>query len=228
MISILTVVRYPRWMSWAGFLSMAFFRLPLLFSKKIRFWKLMGCGKNGTFDIYPDLLQWALLINTEIAQEPVIPEIINSWWKFFRCEVWTIKMEPIEGHGTWDGKECFGNLPKQTEYDDRIGILTRATIRLNKLRSFWKNVDQVALKMAGAEGFITSLGIGEIPWIKQATFSIWESKTLMRNFAYQSQEHAEVIRKTKKEDWYSEDMFVRFRIISSTGTLQGKDPLKRN
>jgi len=39
------------------------------------------------------------------------------------------------------------------------------------------------------------------------------------------QEHAEVIRKTHAEKWYSEEMFVRFRILSATGTLRGKSPL---
>ena len=108
-----------------------------------------------------------------------------------------------------------------------IAVLTRATIRLSKLRSFWKNVDGVARDMAGADGFITSLGIGETPFIKQATFSIWESKAHMKQFAYQAREHAEVIRKTRKGDWYSEDMFVRFKILASVGTLRGKSPLER-
>ena len=229
MICTLTVVRYPVWLGWAGFLSMAVFRLPLFLKKELGFWKLMGCGRNGTFDIVPDLRQWAVL---EVwSLEPGIrsqtPQFLLNWWKFFHCEIWTLELEPIEGHGTWDGKNCFGDLPKQTDYEGMIGILTRATIRINKLNSFWKNVGGVANQMAGAEGFITSLGIGEIPWIKQATFSIWESKAHMKQFAYQMKEHAEVVRKTRKEDWYSEDMFVRFRITGSKGSLRGKNPLKR-
>jgi hypothetical protein len=47
----------------------------------------------------------------------------------------------------------------------------------------------------------------------------------MKAFAYGMKEHAEVIRKTRKQRWYSEDMFTRFRIISHRGTLKGKDPL---
>jgi hypothetical protein len=54
MITTLTIVRYPRYIGWAGFLSMAIFRLPLWFNNQIVFWKLMGCGKNGTFDKSPD------------------------------------------------------------------------------------------------------------------------------------------------------------------------------
>lgn len=187
----------------------------------------MGSGKNGTFDKTPDWLQWALL---EIGNPEILPEtprFLLNWWQWLGCEKWVLILEALEGHGTWDGKACFGALPKQSNYEGQIGVLTRASIRLRKLPAFWKNVDGVASQMAGADGFIGSLGIGELPLIKQATFSIWESKEKMKQFAYQMQEHAAVIRKTRKENWYSEDMFVRFQIISSTGLLRGKNPLDR-
>ncbi|MFX5578821.1 hypothetical protein ABTD84_20415, partial [Acinetobacter baumannii] len=78
----------------------------------------------------------------------------------------------------------FGELPRKTDYEGPIAVLTRATKRLNKLNRFWKYVDPVASQLTGAKGFITSIGIGEVTWIKQATFSIWESKEAMKNFAY--------------------------------------------
>jgi len=219
-------------MGWAGFLSMALFRVPLFFNKQISFWKLLGCGKNGTFDIHPDWRQWGIL--TVNRQSSIVNEnhkllygsLLKAWWKFFRCETYTIILEPIEGHGTWDGKEVFGKLPKQSEYEGTIAILTRATIRLNRLQNFWKHVDAVATQMNNADGFITSFGIGEIPWIKQATFSVWQSKEQMKNFAYKIKDHTEVVRKTRQENWYSEDMFVRFKPIASFGSLHDIDPLK--
>ena len=65
MHAFLTIVRYPKWTAWAGFLSMAFFRLPLFFNKNATFYKLLGCGKKGTFDKVPDLQQWAILVITD-------------------------------------------------------------------------------------------------------------------------------------------------------------------
>lgn len=223
MICTLTVVRYPRWMGWAGFLSMAVFRLPLWLDRRIGFWKLMGCGKNGTFDKTPDWRQWAVLT---VSTQQGIPAFLNNWWRFFRCERWRIELEPMEGFGTWDQKNCFGTLPRQSYYEGPIAVLTRATIRLQKLGRFWQHVDPVAQHMRGAEGFVTSLGIGEVPWVRQATFSVWKSKADMKAFAYKLTEHADVIRKTRNEKWYSEEMFVRFRILNAEGTLQGADPLK--
>lgn len=222
-------------MGWAGFLSMALFRLPLFVKSKISFWKLLGCGKKGTFDVYPDWRQWGVLTVQPIKEITAINinktlygSFINSWWKFFGCEVYTILLEPIEGYGKWNGREVFGKLTKQQDYEGKIAVLTRATIRLSRLKNFWQHVDAVANKMHSADGLITSVGIGEMPWIRQATFSIWESKEQMKNFAYKMHEHANVIKKTREEKWYREDMFVRFKPLASFGTLNGNDPLKSN
>ena len=126
-------------------------------------------------------------------------------------------LQPIEGHGSWDGKKVFGDLSKRTEDTGSIAVLTRATIRINRLKNFWKNVDAVSGIMPSAPGFILSYGIGELPWIKQATFSIWQNKESMKAFAYSMQQHADVIKKTRKEKWYKEEMFVRFKILSVKG-----------
>lgn len=228
MLAKLTIVRYPSWLGWAGFLSMALFRIPLFFRKDLHFWKLMGCGRNGSFDKTPDWRQWAVLEVMDAKQPASSSSFMQVWWRFFNCEKWELLLNPIEGHGLWDGQEVFGALPKQTDYTGRIAVLTRATIRISQLSRFWQHVDAIASRMASAPGFITSVGIGEVPWIKQATFSIWASKEDMKSFAYRLQEHAEVVRKTKQEKWYSEDMFVRFEILDSKGSLNGKDPLERN
>ncbi len=223
-------------MAWAGFLSMAYFRLPLFFNKKVTFYKLLGCGKNGTFDKVPDLQQWAILIITNkndhniyrsfFDYKKLYGSFISHWWEFFGCTKWTLALIPIEGHGSWDGKEVFGALPRTSDYDGLIAVLTRATIRIDRLQQFWKHVEGVARHMSSADGFITSLGIGEIPWIKQATFSIWRNKESLKTFAYKMHEHTEVIRKTRQERWYSEDMFVRFKIIASYGSLNSVNPLE--
>ena len=239
-------MRYPKYGGLAGLLSMALFRLPLLFNKKITFWKLLGCGKNATFDIHPDWRQYAVLAvrswqsTVFSCQLPVAcyksSQSINNckliygsfigwWWQFFKCETYTIILEPIEGYGCWDGEKVFGDIPKETEYDGLIAVLTRATIRLKRLKSFWQHVDSVASKTTAARGLILSAGIGELPWIKQGTFSVWQSKEHMKAFAYQMHEHIEVIQRTRKENWYSEEMFIRFKPVAALGSLKGINPL---
>ncbi len=240
MTATLTIIRYRKRFIPFALLAMALFRFPLWLNKKSRFWKLMGCGKNGSFDKSPDWQQWAILsvsnlrfkqvqlknYSSDILLKKLYGSFISKWIGLFNCQNITYLLESIESHGLWDGKKVFGDLPYKTDYEGQIAVLTRATIRLSRLKEFWKHVDGVASKMAGANGFITSYGIGEMPLVKQATFSIWQSKEAMKEFAYQLKEHREVIHKTRDEKWYSEDMFTRFKITGCTGSLNGINPLK--
>jgi heme-degrading monooxygenase HmoA len=238
----LTIIRYRKRFIFFGLLAMAVFRFPLWFSKKIGFFKLMGSGKNGSFDKHPDWLQWAILcthkvnykhvqiknFNTAMLIKKLYGDFIHNWLSLFNCETITYILEPIEGHGLWDGKAVFEQLPHKTDYEGQIAVLTRATIRLSKLKQFWQHVNGAAARMAASKGFVTSYGIGEIPFIKQATFSVWQSKDAMKNFAYQTKEHQEVIQKTRQQNWYSEDMFIRFKITGCVGTVKGINPLRES
>jgi len=236
MYGILTIARYPKYRGFAGFLSMAIFRFPLGLAKNTQFWKLMGCGRNGTFDKNPDWRQWALLqvvgedyfSPADVGQnkQPPHSAFMANYWRFFGAETYTLVLQPLEGHGLWDGKAVFGSLPKNTGYSGPIGVLTRATIRPRRLKEFWQNVGGVASQMAAAPGYLYSVGIGEVPFIKQATFSVWQSPELMKQFAYQMQQHKEVIRKTRQQQWYSEEMFTRFKLLAVYGTINGANPLQ--
>lgn len=184
----------------------------------------MGSGKGGSFSTTPDWNQWAIISVFPIALPNGVAHpkllrhaygrLIPTWWRSFKCSVNSYVLAPIEGHGTWDGKDCFGALPRNTEYEGRLAVLTRATIRLSRLRQFWGMVGGASDAMHAAPGYEKSYGIGEVPWVKQATFSIWTSKAAMKEYAYRTMAHKEVISKTRTENWYSEEMFVRFRIIA--------------
>lgn len=230
MLVSLTIVRYPKYFVPMALMSMAILRLPLFFSKST-FWKLLGCGKNGTFDINPDWQQWGMLAtwtNKEDFENFQQSSFVWKWWRFFTSEQWTMLCKPYESHGKWNGTEPFGNLLPDRNYKGAIAVLTRATIRLSKISIFWKNVPVVAATMSHAEGFITSVGIGEVPFVRQATFSIWESLDDVKQFAYRQREHAEVIKKTYSENWYSEELFARFIPLKTFGSIRGMNPFVIN
>jgi hypothetical protein len=223
----LTIIQYRKACIPFAVLTIALHRLPMRVQKGCTFWKLLGSGRNGTFDLHPDWQQWGLLAVWESREDfDKFNEnsFVANWWTRFSRERWTILCSPLQSHGKWDGKEPFGKA--DIVYNDSpVAILTRATIRFSRLKHFWRNVDSVAGLMTKATGFITSFGIGEMPVYRQATFSVWENLEDMKHFAYGSKEHVEVIRKTREEHWYSEELFARFSIIESFGTINGKNPL---
>ena len=228
MIVSLTIVRYRKAFIPVALFAMAIHRIPLWLQKGCTFWKLLGSGRNGTFDLQPDWQQWGLLAvwdSREDFEQFNQRSFINKWWNMFTYERWTLLCYPLQSHGKWDGKEPFGDADIKN-YIGPVAVLTRATINISRLKNFWANVDGVASLMKDAPGFITSFGIGEAPVYRQATFSVWRSIGDVKAFAYASKEHAEVIKKTRLEKWYSEELFARFIPIESIGTINGKDPLQ--
>jgi hypothetical protein len=230
-------VRYRWWLVPVAFFAMALFHAPLKFNKRISFYKLMGCGRNGTFDKTPDVLQWCILITTSHTVfehaiqhkhfiKTVLGRFISIWFTLFTKEQFTLSLQTLTAHGTWDNATPFGTGIKNYEHNSLIAVLTRATIRLPRFSNFWKHVDGVAKTLSSSPGFITSVGVGEIPWIKQATLSVWETEEQMKAFAYKRKEHSEVVYKTKKEKWYSEDLFARFTILHTTGSIKHTNKIK--
>jgi len=228
MIVSLTIVRYRKAFIPFALIGMAILRLPMFFQQKCSFYKLMGSGKNGTFDLHPDWQQWALLAVWEDEKSFDLfdkKSFTAKWWQKFTQEKWTVLLEPLQSHGKWDKKEPFGN-PEKNNYQGTIAVLTRATLNLNRLKHFWQNAAKIAAIMTSAPGYITSFGIGEDPFLHQATISFWKDLEDVKNFAYRSPEHVEVIKRTRSENWYSEELFARFIPLKSWGTVRGKNPLE--
>lgn len=186
----------------------------------------MGCGKNGTFDLQPDWQQWGLLStwdSEEDFEHFYQQSSIAFWWRMCATESFTILNRPVASHGKWSKKEPFE--AHHTAENGPIAVLTRAQIKWSKLGAFWKHVPAAATEMQQAKGYLYSVGIGEAPLYLQATYSVWDNTESMQNYAYKSKKHAEVIRKTRKEGWYSEELFARFIPIRTIGSLRGINPL---
>jgi hypothetical protein len=232
MFAYLTINTYPGRNVLFALWSMALFRWPLRRRKHMRFVRLLGSGRSGSFDLRPNWRQWAILHFTDDFRdtpgqgmeknylEQLYGRFIAGWWNRFGVSSATICLEVAEGHGSWDGFAPDWSAARPLEPGEPIAVLTRARIRWRKLRDFWTRVGPVSAEMAHAEGLRYSIGIGEAPVYRQATFSIWKNADAMKAFAYRMQAHRDVVRDTRKHGWYAEEMFVRFRVRYITGDLQ--------
>ena len=107
----------------------------------------------------------------------------------------------------------------------RVAVITRADVRLRSTRAFGRAGREVDTELHGASGLIDVVGIGEAPIGRLATFSLWDSMSSLREFAFRMPRHQQVIQQTRDGDWYSEELFARFEPYGSSGRWNGRDPL---
>lgn len=206
--------------------QMAFARPILRRVPGLRFWKLLGMGDG--FSLRPDLGGYGLLAvwaSPEYADAFFDGALLMRRFRSHADEVWTVRMVAIQSHGAWSGVNPF--QPVAPPGGGPLCVLTRATIHWRRLAAFWSRVPDTTRSLIGVPGLVLSIGIGEAPVVRQATFSLWRSDADMRAFAYHTPVHAEIVRRTRDESWYAEDLFARFKPLSSEGTWRGDDPLAR-
>ena len=215
---------------WA-FAQMGFARPAVAIARGLRFWKLLGSGHGGGFSLRPNWNRYGLLAvweTADAADEFLAGSAVFLDYRNHAAETWTVRLAPTSAHGLWSGTNPF-TPPAATDESTSeapVAVLTRATLRLSRARAFWSAVPATSEALNSAGGLIRSIGVGEAPFIRQATLSFWRSETDVRAFAYTSSPHREVVRRTRDEGWYAEELFARFRPIASEGKWDGIDPLE--
>ena len=224
MVSLTTITffKFQKNKPWA-FAQMGFLHRKIKKTNGLFFLKLMGTGGGNGFSLRPDFSTYAILgvWESENAASDFFEnnETINRY-KSKAIATRTIKMLSLKSHGFWSGQNPF---PEQktikTSKKMPVAIITRATLRFSKLISFWKSVPAASAAIERAKGVKYFKGIGEWPFIQQATLSLWDSFDSVKNFAYSNKIHSDIIKKTRKQKWYSEDLFARFQVLSDTGFI---------
>ncbi|MDJ0366055.1 spheroidene monooxygenase [Hymenobacter sp. H14-R3] len=194
----------------------------------LRFFQLLGSGAANGFGFLPNLDRYGLLAvwETEAAATAFFAE--HPLWATYEqrsCETWRAALAPLVAHGLWDGSNPFDYETLITKPEGPVAVLTRASIRLRRAPRFWRYVEPTSRAAVGAQGLRLAIGLGELPLVRQATFSVWDSVAAMQQYAYRDTKHREVIQLTRREGWYSEELFARFRVLSSEGTVDGVNPL---
>jgi hypothetical protein len=192
-----------------------------------RFAKLLGTGDGTTFTSRDaDPRTWALLVTWAGRSEAEAFERsdVVEGWGVIAEETWRVELAPVSSHGRWSRREPFG-APVPRKHDGPVAAITRARLAPTRTRRFWAAVPPVSADLRQRPGLLAALGIGESPVALQGTFSLWASGEALRDFAHRGAAHQEVVARTPSEAWYAEELFARFAVVGSRGTLQGRDPL---
>lgn len=209
---------------WA-FTQMGLARAPLSRTPGLRFWKLCGSGVGEGFTPIPNTAVWAILgvwtdDATACRQTESAP--VFSRFRNRAVEAWTVRLAATSSRGRWSDQSPF--VADGMTGPGPVAALTRATIRPMTLLRFWRRSPGISEVIGRDPNVIFKIGVGEVPWLHQVTFSIWPDTETMARFARRGP-HAEAIRAVRDEGWFSEELYARFRILGDAGTWGGGSPL---
>ncbi len=190
------------------------------------FWRLLGTGRGDNTAAGADLRRSALFavwrdeaaLETFLASHPIARRWTGAE------EVWQVRLRSLGGHGSWNGFAVPEGLVEGRP-GGPVAILTRAEVRLRSWRRFAKAAREVNKAARHAPGLVRVVGVGEAPIGRLGTFSVWDSLPTAHAFAEHDSAHHNVVARTRSDDWFGEELFVRFEPYASTGTWNGRDPL---
>lgn len=199
----------------------------------LRFAKAMGSGQGGGFGLWPSATRqslFAVFDGQAAAEEFLSASPTVAAYRAHARECCVALLRATASRGRWDGtsiavtagtadtadtavKEAGGAAP--------VAALTRASIRPTRAWKFWRHSPASEHALAQADGCRLAAGMGEAPLLRQATFSVWDRQADMDAYARQGP-HLEAIRAAQREAYFSESMFVRFKVLRLEGQFKGQ------
>jgi hypothetical protein len=192
--------------------------------------RLVGTAKGASSGLAVDLSRWGLF--TVWADEAALDDWewtspLLAHWRRGGVELLSMRLACLTAHGRWGGVEPFPGMAGAV-HDDQggaVAVLTWGRVRPLRLNRFYRSTAAVASALAEPDGPLRSVGFWEWPVGWQGTFSLWRSTDDLTAFAYGHSRHRDVVRRTRAEHWYGEELFARFRPYRVTGTWGGSQPL---
>lgn len=206
--------------------SLARDRLSLRSVEGLEFFRVLGTGEGDDTSPGADLARTALFMvwRDEAALQNFLRDHVVARRMTESTESWNVKLRSRGGVGSWKGNSVPDILERGSD-EGPLAVITRARVRVRSWRAFGQAGVPVDHSLKGAEGLLGVVGIGELPVSMLGTFSVWRSSEDMKRWAYGSAQHQDVMRRTRDEQWYGEEMFARFEPYDSTGTWDGANPL---
>ncbi len=207
---------------WWGYGRFVLTRFSLRKIAGLQFFKMLGSGYEGGFGLKPSASKQGLfcVFDSHAAADDFLANSrLIAQYREKSTEFLSAKLLPYSVKGTWAGQalEIAAIAPQNAP----IAALTRASIKPSKARVFWAKQPASERSLLNAKGCLLASGIGEAPFFRQATFTVWESVNAMDAYA-RTGAHMEAIKASKSGAFFSESMFVRFVPQELRGTYNGK------
>ena len=187
----------------------------------LKFAKVMGSGFEGGFGLRPSASRqgvFAVFGSEADADHFIDHSAVVAAYRARSSEFCVAKLRAWSCRGSWNGTSLAVSGPPPG--DGPVAALTRASIKLPKAWSFWRMAPAAQDSLAVAPGCRLAAGLGEAPFLRQATFSVWDHVQAMDAYA-RSGAHLDAIRASQRQGHFSESMFVRFTPLLLRGTWLG-------
>ena len=188
----------------------------------LQFFKVLGSGFEGGFSTKPSFHKQGLFCVFDSEQHAkqfrAHSTLVQSYLKHSR-EFFAVSLNAFSTRGSWANTQL--DVSVNAPVSGPIASLTRASIKPLKANAFWKNAQPAEVSINQSEGVILSAGLGEAPYLRQATFTIWEDETALNAYAQQGA-HLAAIKAAYGQQYFSESMFTRFTPSEMEGTWRGK------
>jgi spheroidene monooxygenase len=205
--------------------QMATARFALKAVRDIGTVKLCGSGVGEGFTPVPDTSVYAILAtwpDHDTARRAMFGTRVFRRYAEMSDEQMTIFLTPASARGRWDGQEPF--VPQDITLDGPVAALTRATVKMRSAGRFWKQEPAISRAIGQDPNVLFKVGIGELPLVRQATFSVWPDTKTMAAFARADGPHAVAIREVREGKLFKEDLYARFRVDAVEGSWNGETP----
>ena len=217
----------------------------------LRFWRLLGTGRGATMTMSADLRRWALFavwedeaaLDAFLASSPVAAR-----WEELARERWHVRLECLRSKGAWGGSDPLAGarVPNGADAPAAAAAETSRKARRPRRRPTTAPSRSSPARRSGppascastarssrrrrssasSPGLLASLGVGEWPLARQATFSLWRSLADARAYAYASPQHMRGRAPHARRGLVLRGALRALRPYGSTGTWNGADPLE--
>lgn len=134
-------------------------------------------------------------------------------------------LRPLRAFGTWPGLPDAVPRSRLTKHDGPVIVTTLGRLRMSQTLRFLRASRPAERSAVRADGFVWGTAAARPPFM--STLSVWSSDEAAAAYAYADAHagHPQAIARQRRKDFHHESAFIRYAIVSTTGTLPGAPAL---
>jgi spheroidene monooxygenase len=189
--------------------------------------KVMGSGDGGGFGLRPSATHQGLICTFShlLHARAFLDSSAVQAYRDRAQDCWSGVMAVQSARGHWDKQAWQASSAEALGDSERLGglfaVITRASILPTKAMAFWRYAPAAQADLKQSPGCLLAMGLGEVPLVRQCTFSLWTNTAAMLAYA-QHGAHQAASAAAYKHQFFSESLFVRMQVLHMAGTWQGR------